>query len=110
MLTTFVQLLLLCIEDGITDEKFTSRLDNQRWRKHFERGGGAKPMTKLSSPTTKAGSGVARNLKRVEGHNNHIFSSVSFFGRTNLKLIKTQRKVLGGCGACSPEIFEKCML
>ena len=48
-------------------------------------------MTRFFLPTPRAGSGVARNFKR-EGHNFHIFSA-SFFGRTNLKLIKRQEKL-----------------
>ena len=39
--------------------------------------GGSKSTTRFSSPTTRAGSGVARNFKRG-GHNFSIFSSVSF--------------------------------
>ena len=42
-------------------------------------GGGAKPMTRFSSPTTKGGSGVARNFKRGGGHNFHIFCQAYFF-------------------------------
>ena len=39
-----------------------------------------------------SGAGVARNFKRGR-HNFHIFSSVFFFGRTNLKLIEKQEKL-----------------
>ena len=69
-------------------------------------GGGAKPMTRFSSLTTKGGSGVARNFKR-EGHNFHNFCQAYFFGRTNLKLIKKQEKLQEGPGACSPGNFSK---
>ena len=39
---------------------------------------GPQPTTRFSSPTIRAGSGVARNFKRGGGHNFHIFSSVFF--------------------------------
>ena len=45
-------------------------------------------MTRFSSPTTRAGSGVVRNFKGGRGHNFHIFFKRIFFARTNLKLIK----------------------
>ena len=38
--------------------------------------GGPKPMTRFFSPTTRAGSSVAKNFKR--GHNFHIFFSAFF--------------------------------
>ena len=64
-------------------------------------------MTRFSSLTTRGGSGVARNCKREGGHNFHFFSSVFFFNRTNLKLIKKQEKLSGGPGTCSPEKILK---
>ena len=69
-------------------------------------------MTRFSSSTTKDGSGVARNFKTGGGgHNFHIFSSVIFFGRTNLKLTKKPGKFQGSLKACSPWKFLKiCML
>ena len=54
--------------------------------------GGPKPMARFFLPTIRVGSGVARNFTGG-GHNYHIFSSVIFFGRTNLKLIKKQEKL-----------------
>ena len=54
--------------------------------------GGAKTNGQIFLPTTRVGSGVARNFTGG-GHNYHIFSSVFFFGRTNLKLIKKQEKL-----------------
>ena len=39
-------------------------------------------------------------LKGGEGITSTLFSSV-FFGRTNLKLVETQKRLLGGPGACS---------
>ena len=57
-------------------------------------GGRAKSMVRFFSPTTRAGSGVARNfIKGGEGIISTFFSSVFFFGRTNLKLIKKQEKL-----------------
>ena len=50
-------------------------------------------FTTQALPTTKGGSGVARNFKRGRGHNFHIFCQAYFFGRTNLKLIKKQEKL-----------------
>ena len=65
-------------------------------------------MTRFSSlrPTTRGGSGVARNCKREEGIISTFFQ-VFFFNRTNLKLIKKQEKLSGGPGACSPGKFLK---
>ena len=59
----------------------------------FLKWGGAKPMTRFSSPTTKAGCGVARKFKRGTGHNFHIFVKRIFFGGTNLKLIEKEEKL-----------------
>ena len=57
-------------------------------------GAGDKPMTRFFSPSTRAGSGVARNFKREGGHNFRIFFIVFFFfGKTNFKLIKKQEKL-----------------
>ena len=51
-------------------------------------------MTKFSSPTTKAGSGVTKNFKGGGGGPFfHIFFQCLFFGRTNLKLIKKQERL-----------------
>ena len=50
-------------------------------------------MTTFSLPTTRVGSGVARNFKRGKGHNFHIFFKRIFFGGTNFKLIKKQDKL-----------------
>ena len=50
-------------------------------------------MTRFSSPTTKAGCGVARKFKRGTGHNFHIFVKRIFFGGTNLKLIEKEEKL-----------------
>ena len=49
-------------------------------------------MTKFSSPTTRAGSGVAKNFKG--GIISTFFPVVFFsdFPRTNLKLIKKQER------------------
>ena len=49
-------------------------------------------MTRFFSPTTRAGSGVARNFKKGVKHNFHIFFTF-FFGRTNLKLNRKQGKL-----------------
>ena len=62
-------------------------------------------MTKFSSLTTRASSGVARNCKRKEGIISTFFLAFFFFNRTNLKLIKKQEKLSGGLGACSPGKF-----
>ena len=48
-------------------------------------------MTRFSSPTTKAGSGVAKNFKGESIIS--TFFLASFFGRTNLKLIKKLEKL-----------------
>ena len=71
------------------------------------RGGGPKPMSRFSSPTTQTGSGVARNFKRRGGgsHNFHVFCQTYFFGRTNLKLIKKQERLRGVRGHAPPKIF-----
>ena len=45
-------------------------------------GGGPKPMTRFSSLTTRAGSGVARHCKRGEGINSTFFPA--FFFSTEL--------------------------
>ena len=47
-------------------------------------------------------SGVARNFKRGGGGIISTFFSSVFFGRTNLKLIEKQERLLRGPGACSP--------
>ena len=60
-------------------------------------------MTKFSSPTTRAGSGVAKNLKG--GYNFHIFPQRLSFGRTKSKLIKKQEKLWGVRGHASRENF-----
>ena len=49
-------------------------------------------MTRFSSLTIRAGSGVARNLKRG-GDIISAFFQAYFFGRTNLKLIKKQENL-----------------
>ena len=65
-------------------------------------------MTRFSSPTTRAGSGGARNFKRRGGTFFTFFQRL-FFGRTNLKLIKKQEKLYKeGPGACSPGKFTCC--
>ena len=53
--------------------------------------GGPKINDQIFSPTTRVVSGVARNFKR--GSIVSTFFSASFFGRTNLKLIKKQEKL-----------------
>ena len=54
--------------------------------------GGPKPITRFYSSTTRAGNGVARNLKKEGGIiSTYIFQRI-FFGRTNLELIKKQEK------------------
>ena len=55
---------------------------------------GPKPMARFSSPTTKTGSGVARNFKRGGGgrHNFYVFCQAYFFGGTNLKLTEKQKR------------------
>ena len=65
-------------------------------------------MTRFSSPTTRAGSGVVRNFKKGEGGIISTFFPASFFGRTNnLKLIRQQEKLWGGSGGMLPrKIFE----
>ena len=68
----------------------------------FLKWGGPKPMTRFSSPTTRAGCGVARNFKRGGGGIISTFFPEYFFCRTNLKLIKTTRKVVGGSGGMLP--------
>ena len=58
----------------------------------FLKWGGPKLMIRFSSPTTRAGSVVARNFKRGGG----IFSTFCFcvfFRQTNLKLIGKQEKL-----------------
>ena len=63
---------------GITPKRVTSGGGHLRgiasgpaMAEAFLKWGGPKPMTRFSSPTTRAGSGVARNIKRGE-HNFHI--------------------------------------
>ena len=52
------------------------------------------------------GNGVARNFERGR-QIFHIFSKRIFFGRTHLKLIEKQGKVIGGSGSMLPrKIFE----
>ena len=51
--------------------------------------------------------GVARNLKRGGSIISTYFSSVFFFGGTNLNLIEKQEKLSEGPGACSPGKFLK---
>ena len=55
----------------------------------------------------RGGSDVARNFKRG-GHNFYIFSQACFFGRTKLKLIEKQERLLGGSGRgmLSRKFFE----
>ena len=47
---------------------------------------------------------MARNFEKGGGgrRNFHIFLKRFFLGRTNLKLIEKQKKLLGGPGACFP--------
>ena len=55
--------------------------------------GGPKPMVRVFSPTTRAGTGLERNfIKGVGGKISTFFLSF-FFSRTNLKLIKKQEKL-----------------
>ena len=54
-------------------------------------------MTRFSSLTTRACSGVARNCKRGEGIISIFFQRL-FFNKTNLKLIKKQENLSGGPG------------
>ena len=63
-------------------------------------------MTRFSSLTTRAGSGLARNCKRGEGIISTFFQRL-FSNRTNLKLTEKQEKLSGGLGACSPGKFLK---
>ena len=70
-------------------------------------GEGPKPMTRFSSLTTRAGSGLARNCKRGEGIISTFFPALFFFNKTNSKLIKKQEKLSGGPGACSSGKFLK---
>ena len=63
-------------------------------------------MTRFSSLTTRAGSGVAKNCERGEGIISTFFQRF-FFNRTNLKLIKKQENLSGGPGACYPGNFLK---
>ena len=74
----------------------------------FLKWAGPKPMNRFSSPTTRGGSGVARNFKRGRvGIISTFFVKRIFFGRTNLKLIKKQEKLSGGSGGMLPRnIFE----
>ena len=48
-----------------------------------------------------------REILKWRGHNFHTFCQAYFFGRTDLKLIKKQEKLLGNPGACSPGNFLK---
>ena len=70
----------------------------------FLKWGGPKPLAGFFSPTTRAGSGVARNFKR-EGGIITAFFQAYFFGRTYLKLIKKQEKPRGVRGHALPENF-----
>ena len=63
----------------------------------YAKGGGG------SQPTPP--SGVARIFERGAGHNFHIFSSKSFFGRTTIKLIEKQERSLGGSEGLLPRKF-----
>ena len=58
---------------GIENPIFRADSDvvNPAMAEAFLKWGGPKSMTRFSSPTTRAGSGVARNFKRGE-HNFHI--------------------------------------
>ena len=58
-------------------------------------------MTRFSSLTTRAGSGIARNCKRGKGINSTFFQ-LFFFNRTNLKLNKKQEKLSGVRGLDPP--------
>ena len=62
------------------------------------------PMTRFSSPTTRAGSGAARNIKKGRDIISTFFPAY-FFGTTNLKLIKKQEKFKGVWGHALPENF-----
>ena len=73
-------------------------------------GEGPKPMTRFSSSTTKAGSGVAKILKEGGGIISTFLVKHIFFSRTNLKLIKKQEKLLGVRGMLPQEILRIYML
>ena len=63
-------------------------------------------MTRFSSPTTRAGSGVAKIFMWGWGIISTLFQTY-FFGRTDLKLIKKQEKLVGGPGGMLPrKMFE----
>ena len=66
--------------------------------------GRPKTNDQIFSPSTRTGSGVARNFKRGD-HHFHIYFQRLFFGRTNLKLIRNKKNFSGVWKHAPPENF-----